>query len=190
MKTTQTIIISLLISAAAFAQDTLVKMNGSELIGKVTVVESNQVTCEVNNGAIVNIRIIPNSDIFMIKFENGDRDLIYKEKKTEVIDYYNLGKADGKKYYKGNGAFVGGLVTGAGLPFGGYISCPIICAVKPTGLDNEKNPNNKLVHTNMSYKEGFQKGAHPKKVGKVLGGFALGVAALVGAFAYMLSTDF
>jgi len=86
--------------------------------------------------------------------------------------YYRMGKADGKKYYNGTGAFISGLLTAPLI-----IVPPIIAAVPPSS-PGDHNPNESLYYSNENYNLGFKKAAHGKKAVKVLEGLGAFVLAM------------
>lgn len=98
---------------------------------------------------------------------------IYTPKKPEA-EYYEMGKADARRDYKGNAAMAGSFVCGI-IPVFGWIGASVILAVPP----NIDTYYNTLYKTNKQYQAGYKTAARKKKVRKALGGF------LTGAFLFI-----
>jgi len=55
---------------------------------------------------------------------------------AQVKDYYNEGQAAAKKDFSGNGAFIGGLISGSLSPFVGYPVGALVVWGKETSIPN------------------------------------------------------
>ncbi|MDZ4822426.1 MAG: hypothetical protein SH856_03100 [Flavobacteriales bacterium] len=162
-------------------QDTVLTNSGEEFFGIVTEVTPSHIVCQVNNNAEVINRVILLEDVFMIKYAKGTRELI-TQTKAEVIAVGNLspaemrdkGKSDAKLYYKGTGAKWGSAVTTAIYPPFGLVETLVSAAVKPQIKREQVSDVNLL--NDKNYVEGYKKQAHKMKVGKVFGGFGIGLA--------------
>ncbi|MDX5346968.1 MAG: hypothetical protein LPK19_06955 [Hymenobacteraceae bacterium] len=95
---------------------------------------------------------------------------------VEYVNFYLLGKRDGKYYYKSSGPFWGGFASGFFL-FYGVVPAGIIAAVPPE-VHSVEHPNKHLMVQNQDYYKGFRKGAHNKKVGKTAAGFGVGAVTV------------
>lgn len=93
---------------------------------------------------------------------------------------YNLGWKDGKKYYNGTGAAIGGAVSGI-VPFLGWmVTMPIIAATSPN-MYNTDNPNFSKI-SDKNYQKGYRKAANAKKLENVFAGFGIGLSLSVMLF--------
>ena len=107
-------IFQIVIINTAFSQDLLIKKNGEEI--KVKVMEINQ--SEIKYKKALNltgpIYTISKSDIFMIRYEDGTKD-VFNEEKTKNnndnninnLDMASKGKEDANTFYKGNNSGAG-----------------------------------------------------------------------------------
>ena len=95
---------------------------------------------------------------------------IAEEKALSAADYYQMGKKDGRKEFKGNGSFLGGMFCGV-IPFVGWIITPFTLAVPPSTSPQKIT----MYSTNKPYNQGYKDGAQKKKNRKTLGGFLMGV---------------
>ncbi len=89
------------------------------------------------------------------------------------FDFYELGKRDGKKEFKGNGSLAGGMVCGV-IPVLGWLVGPITMAVPPNLA-----PSKKIFYNNPEYRKGYKQAAHVKKVRRTFGGMIAGVAVVL-----------
>lgn len=90
------------------------------------------------------------------------------------VDYYALGKSDGRKEFKGNGSVAGGLFCGI-IPVFGWVVGPMTLAIPP----NKHPSKSSLYASNKLYAQGYDKGAHNKKMRRTLCGFAAGLTLLL-----------
>jgi len=158
MKTTKLFLLFVLLSAKLFSQDTIVKMDGSEVLAKVTEVGTQTITYASADPSNTNNYMMLKSDVFMVKYSNGTKEVYYNTAKQTIVDntdYYAKGMDDGNTYYSGRGAMIGGFVCGL-LPGWGTAGAVVIAVVTPD-LNNPENPNNKLTQTNTDYYAGYKK---------------------------------
>lgn len=134
---------------------------------------------EIKKDTVVQ-ELLLKSDSSFVKINNSYTNSEINQKlHTDSMEYYlKLGISDSKKYYTGNYAFAGGIVSGVFFPVGWIPE--IIIASTPAkqscfGLD--KNPNKNLYETNSWYKKGYKRAAHCKKAGMAILGFLAGIAA-------------
>ena len=94
------------------------------------------------------------------------------------IDYHALGKADGKKYYKGGGALAGSYLTSL------MIVPPLIIGAVPPASPRANNPNAELYWKEPAYKKGYRSAAHGKKASLAALGFMLGFVTVAALASY------
>ncbi|MCF8299309.1 MAG: hypothetical protein K9J13_17300 [Saprospiraceae bacterium] len=128
--------------------------------------------------------IILKSDVIMICYENGTKDIFNIEKKPEATvtpklsssALYIKGQSDARKYYTGyTGAGTGTLLVSLASPLIGLI--PAISCSSATIKDKNLNYPNTDLMKNVDYYNGYTKKAKKIKQGIVWGnwGIALGV---------------
>jgi hypothetical protein len=82
-------------------------------------------------------------------------------------------KKDAGTYYKGNGSYAIGIISGIFL-FIGLVPVAVMAAVPPLFLRNSKNPNSRLLD-NEHYRKAYRKKAHRKKAFRLMEGYLTGV---------------
>lgn len=202
MKKQTLLLAMLIISAATFSQETVIRQdtvvrqgiivkqdivvykNGEEIFGKVTEVTYNYIVCQIKDSVQVINRVILLEDVFMIKYANGTREVI-KLTKTEnnpvpkfsPAEMLARGQSDAKKYYKGNGAMWATAGTTFLFPPAGLVEGIISAVIAPKV--KFKNVSDVNLLGDVNYHTGYKKQAHKKKAKKVLGGFGIGLAAFI-----------
>lgn len=176
----------------SYEQDTIVTISGSAIVcrilketdssifylhqGKGRTIEKSSIASMAWRPSALN----KNDSVAILQAFNTEEKKAtedYFDKTRRIADpqaAYNTGWKDSKKHFKGGGAFAGGLASGIFFPYG-WASATIIAAIPPTNINNPSNPNNKMLYSDEAYAKGYKKGAHGKKAGKVLGGFAIGI---------------
>jgi len=175
------------------SQDLITLKTGEEIVCKVTEMGVDEIKYKKPERDIV--YIINKSNVFMIKYENGTKD-VFSDKKTETvisstnsIDMFAKGEADAERYYlaKNTGA-VGTFITTiamGGLPFG--LIPAIACSSTTPKMQNLYIPDNTLLNNNL-YMTGYKSTAHSIKKRKIWGAFAAGIAVnfATGIIAYSI----
>ncbi|MGZ5245105.1 MAG: hypothetical protein ACXWDO_06245 [Bacteroidia bacterium] len=167
------------------AQDRIVTIHGDEIVGKIVVIDTASVhyfpiDTTSDNPAIQEIHIINKSDIFMITYANGSKDVFTEnlpgEKPEEASnnnatynDNYLLGEQDAKQRFDGSGAFVAGFI---GLIPG------VIVTVSTPQIRPSKVSDPSLI-TDASYRRGYKKAASNKKLQNAAAGYAAGRIATI-----------
>lgn len=82
MKTISILIISFLITTAAIAQDIIILKNGAEIKGRVTEISIEQVKMKRADNPNGPVYAISKEDVFMIRYENGDKEMFNGDKKA------------------------------------------------------------------------------------------------------------
>ena len=97
-------VLFLSISSAIHAQDVIIKKNGEELKTKVVEVSSDEIKYRMWDYLDGPIYKISTSEIFMVKYQNGKKDVITSDVKSQ--------KNDGKKYPRYQGEVNAGYALG------------------------------------------------------------------------------
>lgn len=174
------------------AQDVIIMNNGDELVGKVLEVLPSEIKCKQVDSTGELVRIVLKSEVFMIKYENGNKEIITPKntpntgnnvagansnnQQTKNEDYFTLGRNDAMRYYVGqnSGSFwTGATACGCG-PVIGLIPAAA-CASTPPNSKNMYMPNPVLAQ-NQEYYTGYAKQAHKIKKRKVWTGYGIGAA--------------
>lgn len=128
MKRNLLIVILTLLLQTAFAQDYIVKVNGDEVSARVLEITLDEVLYHQPDSSAEVILRMPKADVFMIRFENGTKEVFTEnlpgnegmaEEVLTADQLYLLGKRDALQYYKGNGVMWGSAASTAMLfPYG------------------------------------------------------------------------
>ncbi len=175
-------------TAFSFAQDIITKTNGDEI--KVKVLEVNQTEIKYKQFDNLNgpLFTISKSDILIIKYENGSKDVFLpegsakaKEKEKSDEEMRIKARKDAQFQYKARNT--GAIWTAAGTivftPILGIIPAAITATEYPQ-YENLDIPDPKLIE-NEAYVRAYSAEAHKKKRKKVWTHFGIGSAIwLVG----------
>jgi hypothetical protein len=165
-----------------FSQDVLTKKSGEDVKAKVLEVTSSEIKYKKFDNQSGPTFSILKSDVLMIRYENGSKDMFNETKKTEEIipttrDLFREGQSDASKYYKGyKGAGTTVMVTSLLLsPLVGLIPAALCSSADPQDA-NLNYPSSDLMKKS-EYAEGYNQRAKKIKQGKVWTnwGVALGV---------------
>lgn len=181
-------LVTLLFLSAGISQDVITKTNGEEI--KVKVLEVNQTEIKYKQFDNLNgpLFTIPKSDILIIKYENGSKDVFLpegsakaKEKEKSDEEMRIKARKDAQFQYKARNT--GAIWTAAGTvvftPILGIIPAAITATEYPQ-YENLDIPDPKLIE-NEAYIKAYSIEAHKKKRKKVWTHFGIGSAIwLVG----------
>ncbi len=198
MRATFTFLVCLLASACAAAQDVLVKRNGEEINAKVLTITPGEITYLLPNdprdtlAAPAQEQTLARREVFMIKYENGAREVFDDEQTAPVktvayeppskpiavpkpkVDTFEQGRVDATNYYHGySGAATGTLVVSLLSPIAGLIPA-IACSSTPPGESSMRYPRNDL-YKDGGYRMGYRKQAHSIKAGRVWRSWGIGL---------------
>lgn len=192
--------------ASCLAQDVIVKRNGDEVQARVMEVSPLEVRYREFNKPEGAVYIIPRADIFMIKYQNGSKDVFNEPlpaaaapqtepsgrpapqpmapvpaagsgSRSDAQAMYMKGIDEARVYYKGNGTLWGtAAATFLFLPAGLVVGG--VSAIIPPNVDNQLVSDRSLLY-NQDFRSGYRKQAHRRKVGKAAAGFGIGFAALL-----------
>jgi len=161
-----------LVANLLFSQDVLTKKTGDDIKAKVLEVTTTEVKYKKFDNLNGPIFSILKSEILLIRYENGSKDVFNENKKSEekivsVKDLYFEGESDANKFYKGyKGAGSTVLATGLLLsPLVGLIPAAI-CASSAPQDENLGYPSSDLMK-NSEYANGYRNRAKKIKQNKV-----------------------
>lgn len=185
--------ISILLSSAIFAQDTITFLSGKTLTGKI--LESNVLITKIEIHKKKNLKIkeFESDEIFNILYASGESDTLYETNEdkeffltTEEMHYFILGEQDAQKHYHPRASAIGGLVFGGVFGYilhnGAYVAgVPLVytigSAISPVNINNIANRTTTIL-SSPAYQEGYIKVARTKKAFYALASSAVGT--LVG----------
>ena len=182
------ILFCLVISPIVNAQDIIFLRTGEEVQAKIIEVGIQEIRYKkFKNKGDLPVYVISKSDIFMIKYEEGTKEVfkentgsdepIVKEEGTE-IDMCVKGKKDAFIYF--NRGFGAGLVSTLIFVPVGFIVSAALGASDPK-VEKLNAPDMKLIR-NREYKACYTKEAKRIRRGKVWNGFWLGLGINVVAW--------
>ncbi len=164
----------------AYSQDYIMKKNGEEIKAIISEVGHSEVKYKKHDSPNGPVFTILKSDIFMIRYENGSKDVFNESssvkpvEKKSSIDIIADAKTDAKRNYKGkkSGAAWTTATTVVLSPVFGVIPAAI-CASNEPNDDNLRAPDPELMKNN-EYKNAYTDEAHKIKRRKVWTGFGIG----------------
>jgi hypothetical protein len=137
-----------------FSQDVITKKSGEEIQAKIIEVGQTEIKYNKFDNLSGPIYIMPKSDVSMIQYENGTKDIFNEESKTENVssssssttDLFLKGQLDALKYYKKyKGAGTGTLITSLISPLVGLIPA-IACSTTKPKKTNLNYPDENLMN--------------------------------------------
>ena len=170
MKKVLFIIVALMAFNVSNSQDIIIKKSGDEIKSKIFEVTSTDVKYKNFDNQNGPLYTISKADIFVIKYENGTKEIISDEKPALTAnsndDLFNKGKMDAQRYYDGyKGAGTGTFITGFISPLIGLIPA-VACSSTPPKDHNLNYPSPDLMK-NTNYYNGYTQKAKKIKQGKV-----------------------
>ena len=167
-----------LFSSIGFAQDLLTKKNGEDIsaqVLEVTITEIKYKKYDDLNGPIFTIL---KSEVLLIRYENGTKDIFAGEEKIGSNLFLNdnpfaQGQSDALQYYKEyKAASTGTLITSLFSPFLGLVPAIVTSSTPPKEI-NLDYPN-KTFLSNPEYVNGYTTKAKKIKQDKVWTNYAIG----------------
>jgi hypothetical protein len=171
-----------------FAQDVITLKTGEDVQAKIIEVGHNDIRYKKYDFQEGPTYILLKSEIFMIKYENGDKDIFNEEKKTENITSLDTssgnphfqGQTDASLHYEGyKGAGTGTLIGSLISPILGLIPAIATSSTMPSN-ENLNFPSLELMK-NADYYNGYTNRAKKIKQGKVWKNWVIGLAVNVVA---------
>ena len=165
------------------AQDIIVKTNAEEIKSKVLEVTQTEIKYKKFENLTGPTYSISKSETFMIKYENGIKDVFTIVKEKEAIqttntnaseDMNNQGKMDAQKYYKGKNCGAGGTLATALVisPLFGLIPALACSSTEPN--DHNLNYPSSIAMKNTEYRNAYKNEAHDIKKKKIWKNFGIG----------------
>lgn len=180
------LLIFILFPFLGYSQDVITTKKGEDILSKVMEINLLELKYKKFNNLNGPIISILKSDVLMVRYENGTKD-IFKEETVSPTpikgesDNYRLGQQDAKRYYKGyRAAGTGTLVTGLVLsPLLGLIPAFATTSAVPQEI-NLNYPDPKRMK-NADYSNGYLDQSFKIKKSKVWTnlGISVGVNVLV-----------
>ena len=179
----------LLLGSHVNAQDTLTFLNGKVVVGKVTDSHVLNTQIEITKKQKVKSKSFESTDIFDIRYANGDIDTLYAI--NEELEYFLtplemhhfiLGEQDARNYFKPKLNSLGGIAFGGVFGYllneGAYVAAvplvfTIASGVSPVKIKNTNNRSSDIL-AQPAYQEGFIKVARIKKSFHALAGSTVG----------------
>lgn len=176
----------LFLSSICFSQDIILKKNGDEVKAKNIEIASSEIKYNLFNSSDSIFYILNKTDVFMIKYQNGSKQVFNVQDAVAVEPTQNTttapkptftqGVNDANRYYKkyigaGTGNFIGGFFLGiCALPI------PIATGSSSPQESNLGYPNPGLFD-NSDYRNGYISRAKKIKQNKVWTNWAVGCVA-------------
>jgi len=167
-----------------YSQDVITKKSGKNIKAKVLEVGQTEIKYKKFDNKNGPTYIISNSDVSMILYENGTKDMFNEEKKPGDVSFLNLteeelfvkGQTDAIKYYDGyKPAATGTLIVGLLSPLAGLIPAIACSSTKPKDL-NLNYPNEVLIKKPI-YHKSYTTKAKKIKQGKVWSNWGMAFGA-------------
>lgn len=176
-----TVLTSIFTITFCFSQDIITKKTSEDIEAKVLEVTATEIKYkkfDYQNGPTFTIL---KSDVLMLRYANGTKDIFNEEKENETTsstngDLFVQGKSDASRNYKGyKGAGTGTLITSLISPIVGLIPAIACSSTQPKEI-NLDYPNANLMKK-ADYYNGYTQKSKKIKQGKVWKnwGIALGV---------------
>jgi len=169
-----TILTSIFTMSFCFSQDIITKKTSEDIQAKVLEVTATEIKFKKFDNQNGPTFTILKSEVLMVRYENGTKDIFTEEKKNETVstpsttsgDLFTQGKLDASKYYKGyKGAGTGTLIAGLVSPLVGLIPAIACSSTQPKEI-NLNYPNADLMKKS-DYYNGYTQKSKKIKQGKV-----------------------
>ncbi|EJF08552.1 hypothetical protein [Pontibacter sp. BAB1700] len=189
------LILFLSIQQALLAQDIIVKVSGEEIPARVQEITLHDVLYQHPDSSQGVIWRLPKTEVFMVKFENGTKEVFEQHLADSLASMaqgmtpeqlYELGKADAKHYYKGNGAMWGSAASSMVMFPIGLAGSVVIGATAPKVKPERVSDIGLLAE--QDYLRGYQEQAARKKRGKALAGVGIGAGIQIGLLILILTS--
>ena len=173
---------SIFTASFGFTQDIITKKSSEDIEAKVTEVTTTEIKYKKFDNQNGPIFTILKSEVLMIRYENGTKDIFTDTPNTSVSntssnDMLLKGKQDAIIYYKGrnSGAAWTSVTTFFFTPIIGLI--PAIACASTEPSDENLNYRDAELMKNFNYYQTYTKRAHKIKKTKVWTGYGIGSGA-------------
>jgi hypothetical protein len=159
---------------STFSQDIITKKSGEDIQSKILEVSTTEVKYKKFDNQIGPTFSISKSDILMIRYENGSKDIFNENSSNSNSDLCIQGQQDSKQNYTGK-------ISGAGWtcattillsPLIGVIPGAICASTEPS--DGNLNIYKPELMKDSNYNRCYKEQAHKTKKKKVWGNFGAG----------------
>jgi len=181
-KIIMTTLVSIFTASFGFTQDIITKKSSEDIEAKVTEVTTTEIKYKKFDNQNGPIFTILKSEVLMIRYENGTKDIFTDTPNTSVSntssnDMLLKGKQDAIIYYKGrnSGAAWTSVTTFFFTPIIGLI--PAIACASTEPSDENLNYRDAELMKNFNYYQTYTKRAHKIKKTKVWTGYGIGSGA-------------
>jgi hypothetical protein len=161
------------------AQDILTKKNGEDIKAKVLEVTNNEVKYKKFDNLNGPLFTILKSELLLIRYENGSKDIFNEAKKiesnsTQNEDLYIQGQSDANKYYKGYKSSGTAVISTSLLlsPLVGLVPA-VLCSTTEPQDENLNYPSSELMKK-TEYSNGYRQKAKKIKQNKVWKNWGIG----------------
>lgn len=187
------IVLSSLLPVRAWAQaDTILRLDGEEVRGRVLTISPTALRFLPAVPAVPDTLTLPVAEIFLVRYANGTRELLHPNVAgpggaPDLLPGLTEGQrvasgtADAARSYVPHGTFLGLAAITLGNPIVG-LAAAVSVATRPVQPGRLRAPNPALL-ADPSYATGYGRQAHDMKRRKAWGGFALGLGALLSLVA-------
>jgi hypothetical protein len=178
----------LFIATFCFSQDIIVKSNGDEI--KTKIIEVNQLEIKYKNFDYISgpSFSLLKSDVFMVRYENGTKDVFNDVKSKNNGNASNMsnedmaikGREDATSYYKGEKSGAGWTAAAT------IITSPILGAIPAFACSSSEPLEENLLYKdsklmkNANYKEAYVAQAHKIKKRKIWTNFGIASGVWLG----------
>jgi hypothetical protein len=162
---------SIFATTFCLSQDIITKKSGEDIQAKVLEVTTPEIKYKKFDNQNGPTFTILKSEVLMLRYENGTKDIFNEEKKNETTsstsgDLFVQGQSDASRYYKGyKGAGTGTLITSLVSPLVGLIPAIACSSTQPKEM-NLNYPNADLMKKS-DYYNGYTQKSKKIKQGKV-----------------------
>jgi hypothetical protein len=171
-----TVLTSIFTITLCFSQDIITKNTSEDIQAKVLEVTTTEIKYKNFNNQTGPTFSILKTDVLMVRYENGTKDIFNTDKKDDNIssaDLFTQGQSDASKYYKGyKGAGTGTLITSLVSPLIGLIPAIATSSTQPKDI-NLNYPNADLMKKS-EYNNGYSQKSKKIKQGKVWKNWGIG----------------
>lgn len=169
-----TVLTSIFTMTLCFSQDIITKKSSEDIQAKVLEVTTTEIKYKKFDNLNGPTFTILKSDVLMVRYENGTKDIFNEEKKNETVSnptqisgaLFIQGQTDASRYYKGyKGAGTGTLIASLVSPLVGLIPAIACSSTQPKEI-NLNYPNAELMKK-PEYYNGYIQKSKKIKQGKV-----------------------
>ncbi len=169
-----TVLTSIFTMTLCFSQDIITKKSSEDIQAKVLEVTTTEIKYKKFDNLNGPTFTLLKSDVLMVRYENGTKDIFNEEKKNETVSnptqisgaLFIQGQTDASRYYKGyKGAGTGTLIASLVSPLVGLIPAIACSSTQPKEI-NLNYPNAELMKK-PEYYNGYIQKSKKIKQGKV-----------------------